>query len=148
MQPPTSLDPPLVQSLIYLDLPLVQAPTSSDPPSTQPLTSLDPPLVQPPTSLNLLPLQPPTSLDSPSVQIDTSTQLDLPPAIPRSKRGLCRPRLLPLLLPLLPPLFPTLAPSQIDVFHVSYAIPAIVRDECLKMKRVPIIHRFFPCGGM
>ncbi|RVW72703.1 hypothetical protein CK203_056737 [Vitis vinifera] len=70
------------------------------------LTSLDPPSVQPPTSLDLPPLQPLTFSNPPLVQIDTSTQLDLPPAIPR------------------------------------------VRDERPKRKRVPVTHRFSPCGGM
>ncbi|KAL6342202.1 hypothetical protein AAG906_006816 [Vitis piasezkii] len=108
------------------------------------LTSSDPPSVQPPTSLDLPPLQPPTSSDPPLVQIDTSTQLDLPPAISRGRRGLRRPRL----LPPPPPLFPALTPSQIDVLHVSHAVPAIVREERPKRKRVPVTHRFFPCGGM
>ncbi|RVW84296.1 Serine/threonine-protein phosphatase 7 long form-like [Vitis vinifera] len=107
--------PPLVrvQSPISSDVPSVQHPTSSDPPSAQPLTSSDPPSVQPPTSLDLPPSQPPTSSDPPLVQIDTSTQLDLPPVIPRGRRGLRRPRL----LPPPPPLFPALAPSQTNVLH-------------------------------
>ncbi|RVX23785.1 hypothetical protein CK203_000337 [Vitis vinifera] len=104
----------------------------------------DPPLVQPPTSLDLPPLQPPTSSDPPSVQIDTSTQLDLPPSISRGRRGLRRPRL----LPPPPPLFPAPAPSQIDVHHVSHAVPATVREEHPKSKRVPVTHRFSPCVGM
>ncbi|RVW99497.1 Serine/threonine-protein phosphatase 7 long form-like [Vitis vinifera] len=83
LQPPTFLSSRLVQSPISSDVPLVQHPTSSDPPSAQPLTSSDPPSVQPPTSLDLPPSQPPTSSDPPLVQIDTSTQLDLPPVIPR-----------------------------------------------------------------
>ncbi|RVW68145.1 hypothetical protein CK203_064038 [Vitis vinifera] len=114
VQPFTSLDPPSVQLLISLNLSLVQAPTSSDPPS-----------VQPPTSLHLPPLQPPTSSNPPSVQINTSTQLDLLPAIPRGRRCLCRPRLLP------PPpsLFPAPAPSQTYVLHGSHAVPATVREE-------------------
>ncbi|RVW57552.1 hypothetical protein CK203_093074 [Vitis vinifera] len=103
-----------------------------------------PPLVQPPTSLDLPPLQPPTSSDPPSVQIDTSTQLDLPPSISRGRRGLRRPRL----LPPPPPLFPAPAPSQIDVHHVSHAVPATVREEHPKSKRVPVTHRFSPCVGM
>ncbi|RVW14979.1 hypothetical protein CK203_090426 [Vitis vinifera] len=77
-----------VQSPVSLDLPSVQAPTSSNPPLAQPLTFSDPPSVQSPVSLDLPPLQPPTSLDPPSMQIDTSTQLDLPPAIPRGRWGL------------------------------------------------------------
>nr|CAN65789.1 hypothetical protein VITISV_039102 [Vitis vinifera] len=81
--------------------------TSSDPPSTQLLTSSDLPSVQPPISLDLPPLQPSTSSDPPSVQIDTSTQLDLLPAIPRGRRGLHRPRL----LPSPPPLFSAPTPS-------------------------------------
>ncbi|WJZ82788.1 hypothetical protein VitviT2T_002516 [Vitis vinifera] len=107
LQPPTFLSSRLVQSPISSDVPSVQHPTSSNPPSAQPLTSPDPPSVQPSTSLNLPPLQPPTSSDPPLVQIDTSTQLDLPPAILRGRRGLRRPRL----LPPPPPLFPALAPS-------------------------------------
>ena len=141
---PTSLDPPSVQPPISLDLSLVQTPISSNSPSAQPLTSSDPSSVQPPTSLNLPPLQPPTSSDPPLVQIDTSTQLDLPPAIPRGRRGLRRPRL----LPPLPPLFPTPAPSQTDVLHVSHAVPATVREERPKRKRVPVTHRFSLCGDM
>ncbi|RVX18865.1 Serine/threonine-protein phosphatase 7 long form-like [Vitis vinifera] len=133
-----------VQSPISLDVPSVQHPTSSDPPSAQPLTSSDPPSVQPPTSLDLPPSQPPTSSDPPLVQIDTSTQLDLPPVIPRGRRGLRRPRL----LPPPPPLFPALAPSQTDVLHVSHAVPATVREGRPKRKRVPVTHRFSPCGGM
>ncbi|RVW71392.1 Serine/threonine-protein phosphatase 7 long form-like [Vitis vinifera] len=142
----TVAQPPLVrvQSSISSDVPSVQHPTSSDPPSAQPLTSSDPPSVQPPTSLDLPPLQPPTSSDPPLVQIDTSTQLDLPPAIPRGRRGLRRPRL----LPPTPPLFPALTPSQTYVLHVSHAVPAIVREKRPKKKRVPITHRFSPCGGM
>ena len=83
-------------------------------------------------------------LDPPLVQIDTSTQLDLPPVIPRGRRGLRRPRL----LPPPPPLFPALAPSQTDVLHVSHAVPATVREGRPKRKRVPVTHRFSPCGGM
>ncbi|RVW35595.1 Serine/threonine-protein phosphatase 7 long form-like [Vitis vinifera] len=74
-----------VQSPISSDVPSVQHPTSSDPLSAQPLTSSDPPSIQPPTSLDLPPLQPLISSDPPLVQIDTSTQLDLPPAIPRGR---------------------------------------------------------------
>ncbi|RVW98745.1 Serine/threonine-protein phosphatase 7 long form-like [Vitis vinifera] len=144
LQPPTFLSSRLVQSPISSDVPSVQHPTSSDPPSAQPLTSSDPPSVQPPTSLDLPPSQPPTSSDPPLVQIDTSTQLDLPPVIPRGRRGLRRPRL----LPPPPPLFPTLAPSQTDVLHVSHAVPATVREGRPKRKRVPVTHRFSPCGGM
>ena len=144
VQPSTSLNPPSKQPPISLDLSSVQAPTSSDPPSVQPLTSSDPPSIQPPTSLDLPPLQPPTFSNLPSVQIDTSTQLDLQPAIPRGRWGLRRPRLL---FPP-PPLFPTPAPSQTDVLHVSHAVPAIVREKRPKRKRVPITHRFSPCGGM
>ncbi|RVW32469.1 hypothetical protein CK203_081305 [Vitis vinifera] len=81
---------------------------------------------------------------SPSVHIDTSTQLDLLPTIPRSRRGLRRPRL----LPPLPPLFPTPASSQTDVLHVSHAVPAIVREERPKRKKVPVTHRLSPFGGM
>ncbi|RVW29435.1 Serine/threonine-protein phosphatase 7 long form-like [Vitis vinifera] len=127
--------------------PLVRGRSTSrgrDPPSAQPLTSSDPPSVQPPTSLDLPPSQPPTSSDPPLVQIDTSTQLDLPPVIPRGRRGLRRPRL----LPPPPPLFPALAPSQTDVLHVSHAVPATVREGRPKRKRVPVTHRFSPCGGM
>ena len=76
------------------------------------------------------------------IQIDTYTQLDLPPAILRGKR-LRRPRL----LPPPPPLFPTPAPSQTDVLHVSHVVPAIVREKCPR-KRVPVTHRFSPCGGL
>ena len=125
MQRFTSLNSPSVQLPISLYLSPVQAPTFSDPPSAQPLTSSDPPSVQPPTSLDLPPLQPPTSSDPPSMQIDTSTQLDLPPAIPRGRQGLRRPRL----LPTPPPLFPAPAPSQTDVLHVSHTVPATVRKE-------------------
>ncbi|KAL6335837.1 hypothetical protein AAG906_040558 [Vitis piasezkii] len=132
VQPFTSLNPPSVQLPISLDLSPIQAPTSSDPPSAQPLTSSDQPSVQPPTSLDLPPLQPPTSSDPPSVQIDTSTRLDLSPAIPRNRRGLHRPRL----LPPPPPLFPASAPSQTDVLHVSHVVPATVRDKHPKRKRV------------
>ena len=97
LEPPhTFLFSRLVQSPISLDLPLVQHPTFSDLPSVQPSTSLDLPLLQPPTSSNSLLLQ-----------IDTSTQLDLPPAIPKGRRGLHRPRL----LPPPPPLFLALALS-------------------------------------
>ena len=144
LQPPTFLSSRLVQSPISSDVPSVQHPTSSNPPSAQPLTSSDPPSVQPPTSLDLPPSQPPTSSDPPLVQIDTSTQLDLPPVIPRGRRGLRRPRL----LPPPPPLFPALAPSQTDVLHVSHAVPATVREGRPKRKRVPVTHRFSPCGGM
>ncbi|RVW95311.1 hypothetical protein CK203_034139 [Vitis vinifera] len=73
------------------DLPSVQSPTSSDLPSVYPYLfrlTINPPSVQSPVSLDLPPLQPPTSLDPPSMQIDTSTQLDLPPAIPRGRWGL------------------------------------------------------------
>ncbi|RVW31299.1 hypothetical protein CK203_112137 [Vitis vinifera] len=126
------------------DVPSVQYPTSLDPPSAQPLTCSDPPSVQPPTSLDLPSLQPPTSSDPPLVQIDTSTQLDLSPAIPRGRRGLRRPRL----LPPPPPLFPVLTPSQTDVLHVSHAVLATVREERPKRKRVPVTHRFSHCGGM
>ena len=122
----------------------VQTPTSSDPPSAHPLTFSDPPSVQPSTSLDIPPLQPPTSSDPPSVQIDTSTQLDLLLAIPRDRRGLRRLRL----VPPPPPLFPALAPSQTDILHVSHAVPATVREERPKMKRVPVTHRFSPCGGI
>ena len=142
VQPPTYLDPPLVQPPISLDLPSVQAPTSLDPPSTQPLTFSDPPSVQPPTSLALPPLQPLTFSNPLSMQIDTSAQLDLPPAIPRGRRGLRRLRLLPSPQPLFP------APSQTDVLHVSHAVLATVREERPKRKRVPITHKFSPCGGM
>ena len=78
------------------------------------------------------------------MQIDTSTQLDLQSAIPRDRRGLRRPRLLP------PPspLFPAPTPSQTDVLHVSYAVPATVREEHPKRKRVPVTHRFSSCRGM
>ncbi|RVW91315.1 Serine/threonine-protein phosphatase 7 long form-like [Vitis vinifera] len=120
------------------------APYFFRPTISQPLTSSDPPSVQPSTSLDLPPLQPPISSDPPLVQIDTSTQLDLPPAIPRGRRGLRRPRL----LPPPPPLFPALAPSQTDVLHVSHAVPATVREERPKKKRVSVTHRFSPCGGM
>ncbi|RVW83779.1 hypothetical protein CK203_041798 [Vitis vinifera] len=140
----TSLDSPLVQLPISLYLSLVQAPTSSNPPSAQPLTFSDSPSVQPPTPLDLPPLQPPTSSDPPSVQINTSTQLDLPPAIPRSRRGLHRPGL----LPPPPPLFPAPAPSQTNVLHVSHVVPATVREERPKRKRVPVTHRFSHCEGM
>ena len=78
------------------------------------------------------------------MQIDTSTQLDLPLVIPRGRRGLRRPRL----LPPPPPLFPALTPSQTDVLHVSHAVPAIVREGRPKRKRVLVTHRFSPCGGM
>ena len=144
MQPPTSLNPPSVQPSISLDLPSVQAPTSLDPPSTQPSTSSDPPSVQPPTSLDLPPLQPPTSSNPPLVEIDTSTQLDLLPTIPRGRQGLCQPRL----LPPPPPLFSAPTPSQTYILHVSHVVPAIVRDEHPKRKRVPVTHRFSPCGIM
>ncbi|RVX12170.1 hypothetical protein CK203_010786 [Vitis vinifera] len=132
------------ESPISLDVPSVQHLIFSNPPSAQLLTSSDPPSVQPLTSLDLPPLQPPTSSDPPLVQIDTSTQLDLPPAIPRVRRGLRRPRL----LPPPPPLFPALAPSQTDVLYVSHAVSATIREERPKRKRVPITHRFSPCGGM
>ncbi|KAL6337903.1 hypothetical protein AAG906_002369 [Vitis piasezkii] len=80
----------------------------------------------------------------PSMQIDTSTQLDLPPAISRGRRGLRRPKL----LPPPPPLFLAPTPSQIDVHHVSHAVPVTVREEHPKSKRVPVTHRFSPCVGM
>ncbi|KAL6340122.1 hypothetical protein AAG906_038957 [Vitis piasezkii] len=102
------------------DLPLMQHPTYTDLPSVQPLTSLDPP------------------------SIDTSTQVDLQLVILRGRRGLCRPRL----LPPPPPLFPAPTPSQTDVLHVSHAVPASVREKRLKRKRVPVTHRFSPCGDM
>ena len=142
----------------------------------QPPTYLDPLLVQPPTSSN--PLSMPTtpyvdpfslhldfSLTNPlgpefrisvllspessifilmPMQIDIFTQLDLPPAIPRGMRGLRRPRL----LPPPPPLFPAPTPSQTDVLHVSHVVPAIVREESLKRKRVPVTHRFSPYGDV
>ena len=77
------------------------------------------------------------------IQIDTSTQLDLPPAILRGKR-LRRPKL----LPPPPPLFPAPTPSWTDVLHVLHAVPATVRNERQKMKRVSIIHRLSPYGSM
>ena len=82
--------------------------------------------------------------DPSSVQIDTSTQLDLPSIIPRGRRGLCRPRL----LPPLPSLFPAPVPSQTDVLHVSHAVPVIVRDEHSKRKMVLVTHRFSHYGGI
>ncbi|RVW76044.1 Serine/threonine-protein phosphatase 7 long form-like [Vitis vinifera] len=144
-------DVPLVQHLTYSNLPSVQPPTSLNPPSAQPPTSSDPPSStyfgsnqQPPTFLDLPPLQPPTFSNPPSVQIDTSTQLDLPLAIPRGRRGLRRLRLLspP------PPLFPVPTPSQIDVLHVSHVVPATVREEPPKRTRVLVTHRFSHCGDI
>ena len=77
------------------------------------------------------------------IQIDTSTQLDLPLAILRGKR-LRRPRL----LPPPPPLFPAPTPSWTDILHVSHAVPTTIRNERQKMKRVSIIHKLSPYGGM
>ena len=79
-----------------------------------------------------------------SMQIDTSTQLDLPPTIPRGRRGPRRLRL----LPPPPPLFLAPVPSQTSVLHVSHAVHAIVREERPKMKRVPVTHRFSPYGDV
>ena len=155
VQSPISLDLPLVQHPTFSDLPSVQPSTSLNPPSVQPLISLDlssiqaptssdPPSVQPPTSLDLPPLQPPSSSNPPLVEIDTSTQLDLLSAIPRSRQGLHQPRL----LPPPPPLFLVLTLSQTNVLHVSHAVLATIRDEHPKRKRVPVTHRFSPCGSM
>ena len=79
------------------------------------------------------------------MQIDTSIKLDLPPTIPRGRRGLHRLRLVP---PLLVFPTPTPTPSQIGVLHVSHAIPTSVREEPPKRKRVPVTHRFSHYGGI
>ena len=77
------------------------------------------------------------------MQIDTSIKLDLPPAIPRGRRGLHRLRLLPPLLVFLAP-----TPSQTSVLHVSHAILTSVREEPPKRKRVSVTHRSSHYKGM
>ena len=144
MQPPTFL----VQLPTFSNSPLAEPPTFSNPPSVQPYiflvqppsrTFLDSPLVQPPIFSNPSSVQLSTFSGPPSESIPVliatviSTQLDLSPIVPRGRRGLRRPRLLPP-----PPLFPV----------PSHVIPATVRQERPKRKRVPVIHKFSPCGGI
>ena len=154
VQPPTSSNPPLVQSSTYSDPLSVQLPTSSDPLSVFATPYVDPfslhlnaslatPLGPEFSTSVLLSPKPSISITMP-MQIDTSTLLDLLPAISRVREGLRRPRL----LPPPPPLFPAPPPSQTDVLYVSHAVPTTVREKRPKRKRVPVTHRFSPCGGI
>ncbi|KAL6323478.1 hypothetical protein AAG906_039050 [Vitis piasezkii] len=102
---------PTISTIPYLFRPTI----STTPYLFRPTISTTPYLFRP-TSIT-------TSSDPPSVQIDTSTQLDLPPAIPRGRRGL-------------------------HVLHVSHSVPTTVREEWPKRKRVLITHRFSPYGDM
>ena len=139
---PYLFEPTISTTPYFFRLTFISDPYFFRPTISTTLTSSNPPSIQPSTSLNLPPLQPPISSDPPLVQFDTSTQLDLSPTIPKGRWDLHRSRL----LPPPPPLFPT--PSQTDVLHVSHAIPATVRNEKPKKKRVSVTHRFSPCGGM